>query len=188
MEDPEDQQSTVPLSTLSNPSPVLVLVDEADDSTTDDGAVKSNTDSSLDDYRSELFSAIRYIQDPEHQLTLEQLGVVKKKLIHFKQQQQQQQQQQESAAEDETSNHVIIEFIPTVPHCSLATTIGLCLRTKLEQDFPDLKLEVRILSGRHLSGDEINKQLNDKERCCAAMENPAINQLIQKLINQSFPQ
>ena len=28
---------------------------------------------------------------------------------------------------------VRVEFVPTVPHCSLATLIGLCLKTKLDR-------------------------------------------------------
>ena len=31
---------------------------------------------------------------------------------------------------------ITIEFTPTVPHCSLATLIGLCLREKLRRELP----------------------------------------------------
>jgi hypothetical protein len=31
----------------------------------------------------------------------------------------------------------------------------------------------------------VSKQLNDKERCCAALENPAIAELVQQLIADS---
>jgi hypothetical protein len=31
---------------------------------------------------------------------------------------------------------VRVEFVPTVPHCSLATLIGLCLVTKLNRELP----------------------------------------------------
>lgn len=54
---------------------------------------------------------IRSISDPEHPLTLEQLAVV-------------------SAAQITVSNgprpHVLVEFTPTIPHCSMATLIGAC--------------------------------------------------------------
>jgi hypothetical protein len=53
---------------------------------------------------------LRSITDPEHPLTLEQLAVV-------------------SASQIKVSNkkgheRVLIEFTPTIPHCSMATLIG----------------------------------------------------------------
>lgn len=55
---------------------------------------------------------VRSISDPEHPLTLEQLAVV-------------------SAAQITVTNgsrpHVLVEFTPTIPHCSMATLIGTCL-------------------------------------------------------------
>lgn len=56
---------------------------------------------------------VRSISDPEHPLTLEQLAVV-------------------SAAQIIVTNglrpHVLVEFTPTIPHCSMATLIGKLLR------------------------------------------------------------
>ena len=47
-----------------------------------------------------------------------------------------------------------IQFVPTVPHCSLATLIGLCIRTKLDQELPkglfkiDLAIKVSLILKR----------------------------------------
>lgn len=50
---------------------------------------------------------------------------------------------------------VRVEFNPTVPHCSLATLIGLCIRVKLEQNIPEyLKLDIYIKKGTHDTEDE----------------------------------
>lgn len=40
---------------------------------------------------------------------------------------------------------VRIEFTPTVPHCTLATTIGLCLREKLRREL-GVPAKVRMLT------------------------------------------
>lgn len=52
-------------------------------------------------------------------------------------------------------NNVRVEFNPTVPHCSLATLIGLCIRIKLERNMPyKIKLDIYIKKGAHTTEDE----------------------------------
>lgn len=51
---------------------------------------------------------IRTINDPEHPLTLEQLKVT----------------QHENIKIDDKSNYILVNFTPTIPHCSMATLIG----------------------------------------------------------------
>lgn len=48
-----------------------------------------------------------------------------------------------------------IEFNPTVPHCSLATLIGLCIRVKVQRNLPhNIKLDIYIKKGAHNTEDE----------------------------------
>lgn len=48
-----------------------------------------------------------------------------------------------------------VEFNPTVPHCSLATLIGLCIRVKLERHLLALfKLDIYIKEGAHSTEQE----------------------------------
>lgn len=63
---------------------------------------------------------IREINDPEHPLTLEELHVVQEDLIEI----------------DNEHNTVNINFTPTIPHCSMATLIGLSIRVKLLRCLP----------------------------------------------------
>jgi metal-sulfur cluster biosynthetic enzyme len=50
---------------------------------------------------------------------------------------------------------VRVEFNPTVPHCSLATLIGLCIRVKIERNINHkLKLDIYIKKGAHSTEDE----------------------------------
>ena len=71
------------------------------------------------------FDLIRNIRDPEKFETLEQLEVVQEDLI-------------EVSTDLERPGRFLLKitFVPTVPHCSLATLIGLCIRTKLQSDLP----------------------------------------------------
>lgn len=67
---------------------------------------------------------------------------------------------------------VRVELTPTVSHCSLATVIGLGVRVRLEQMLPpNFRVEVKIKQGTHSQAEEVNKQLADKERVAAALEN-----------------
>ncbi|KAM0792116.1 Cytosolic iron-sulfur assembly component 2B [Microbotryomycetes sp. NB124-2] len=59
--------------------------------------------------REEVFDLIRSISDPEHPLTLEQLAVVSAPQI---------------TVNNGSRPSVLVEFTPTIPHCSMATLIG----------------------------------------------------------------
>ncbi|MCJ1360194.1 MAG: hypothetical protein MMC33_010197 [Icmadophila ericetorum] len=110
------------------------------------------------------------ISDPEHPLSLGSLGVVNLPDIHVKPLSRKLQQ-------------VIVEITPTITHCSLATVIGLCTRVRLEQALPPrFRVDVRIKEGTHSTGDQVNKQLADKERVAAAMENAQLRGMIQKMM------
>ena len=78
-----------------------------------------------------------------------------------------------------------IEFRPTVPHCSLATLIGLCLRVKLERTLTmPYKLDILVGEGTHSIEEDVNKQINDKERVAAAMENPGLRDMVEQCIRE----
>jgi metal-sulfur cluster biosynthetic enzyme len=106
---------------------------------------------------------IRDIRDPEHPYTLEQLNVVTDDCISV----------------DDDSGRVRVEFTPTVEHCSMATLIGLCIRVKLWKTLPPrFKVDIALAPGSHATEDAVNKQLNDKERVAAALENPALVSMV----------
>lgn len=54
----------------------------------------------------------------------------------------------------------------------MATLIGLALRVRLLRSLPTrYKVDIRVRPGTHQSENAVNKQLNDKERVAAALEN-----------------
>lgn len=112
----------------------------------------------------EIFESLRHLTDPEHpNLSLEQLKVVEAGHVWV----------------NEDSNTVFVRFTPTVPTCSVATLIGLTIKAKLLRSLPQrYKVDVEITPGTHNTEDQVNKQLADKERVAAALENPALRNLI----------
>lgn len=116
----------------------------------------------------DIFEVIRRIRDPEHPYTLEQLQIVSVPQIEV----------------NLPTKSLSIKFTPTVPHCSLTPLIGLMIRVKLLKYLPkSMKISIQIQEGTHYQEQEINKQLNDKERVAAALENSHLMDLVEQNIS-----
>ncbi|GMQ04171.1 hypothetical protein CsSME_00049685 [Camellia sinensis var. sinensis] len=111
------------------------------------------------------------IKDPEHPYSLEELKVITEDAIEV----------------DDKHNCVRGTFTPTVEHCSMATVIGLCLRVKLMRSLPlHYKVDIRVAPGTHATEAAVNKQLNDKERVAAALENPNLVDMVDECLAPSY--
>lgn len=56
---------------------------------------------------------------------------------------------------------------------------------QIRQYFPQevisqYKIDVLLVPGSHQTEDEVNKQINDKERVAAAFDNPTLMELVKK--------
>ncbi|KAK4097918.1 hypothetical protein N658DRAFT_499911 [Parathielavia hyrcaniae] len=124
----------------------------------------------------DVYDLISTISDPEHPHTLGQLSVVRLPDIHLS----------PSPTElpgPESLVTVLIELTPTINHCSLATVIGLAVRCRLEQTLPpNYRVDVRMKDGSHAQDDQVNKQLGDKERVAAALENDTLQRMVDKML------
>jgi metal-sulfur cluster biosynthetic enzyme len=151
---------------------------------------------------------IRTINDPEHPLNLEELRVA----------------QLLDVTVDNANSRVSVQFTPTIPHCSMATLIGLSIRVRLLRSLPPrfkvraivcrkgrvsrldacvrcVQVDVRIHPGTHASEEAglwvpacfvrglhgltafaVNKQLSDKERVAAALENAQLLGVVNKCL------
>ncbi|KAL0731271.1 hypothetical protein Bca4012_027365 [Brassica carinata] len=119
----------------------------------------------------EIFDHIRDIRDPEHPYSLEQLKVLT----------------EDSVEVDDGKSYVRVTFTPTVEHCSMATIIGLSVRVKLMRSLPSrYKIDIRVAPGSHATEAALNKQLNDKERVAAALENPNLVEMVDECLSPSF--
>ncbi|KEG08660.1 MIP18 family protein [Trypanosoma grayi] len=115
----------------------------------------------------EIYDHIHTIRDPEHPNTLEELKVVEPHLITV----------------DESRSTVRVQFTPTVPHCSMTTLIGLCISLKLQRSLPRcMKVDVYVTPGSHEQEEQVNKQLNDKERVAAALENKNLLNVVESCL------
>ena len=139
-----------------------------------DGNEKNNGENGEGDFDNrepfnaqEIFELVRGVRDPEHPLSLEELNVVRAEAIHV----------------DDEHSRIKLFFTPTVPHCSMSTLIGLCLRVKLMRALPvRFKVDIYVEPGSHVSELQVNKQLNDKERVAAALENGHLLQTVNKCL------
>ncbi|KTW29677.1 hypothetical protein T552_00886 [Pneumocystis carinii B80] len=117
--------------------------------------------------KQEIYDLLANIMDPEHPLTLEQLAVVNFDDIYLEKE------------EINKMTYLTVEITPTIPHCSMATLIGLCIRVRLERCLPSrFRVSVKIKKSTHQNEKQINKQLRDKERVAAALENQQLANVI----------
>lgn len=136
----------------------------------------SDVDADLEDIdEQEIYDLISTMSDPEHPITLGALAVVSLPDISI-----------EPTMRNRPSSSlrtVTVLVTPTIQHCSLATVIGLGVRVRLEESLPArFRVDVRIKEGTHSTGDEVNKQLADKERVAAALWNPTLQSFIKKML------
>eukprot|EP00834_Sanchytrium_tribonematis_P006584 NODE_498_length_6794_cov_0.318250.p5 type:complete len:161 gc:universal NODE_498_length_6794_cov_0.318250:1317-1799(+) len=125
----------------------------------------------------EIYHLIAKINDPEHPLNLEQLRVVNLKDVLI---------ENTTVINGLQCAKIKIYLTPTIPHCSMATLIGLTIRVKLMFSLPDrFKVFIYIKPGSHQNEAQINRQLNDKERVCAALENPNLIEVVNECIRPS---
>ena len=147
-----------------NPNPEVfkaVRLVREDDGGDDDDGVPEPFDTQ------EIYDLVRDISDPEHPHTLEELKVM----------------QPDGVVVDNEAGLVSIRFTPTIPHCSMSTLIGLCIRVKLLRSIPSrFKVDVTVTPGSHASEHQVNKQLNDKERVAAALENDNLRGVVDKCL------
>jgi metal-sulfur cluster biosynthetic enzyme len=115
----------------------------------------------------EVFDLVRDIRDPEHPYTLEQLNVVSRSAVRA----------------DDAKGIARVDVTPTVDHCSMATLIGLCVKARLEEALPPrFKVRVRLAPGSHATEEAVNRQLADKERVAAAMENARLRSEVERCL------
>ena len=80
---------------------------------------------------------VRCIHDPEHPLTLEELNVLQEGHIEV----------------SDTESTVTVSFTPTIPHCSMATLIGLSIRVRLIRALPErFKVRNYVSTNTHVIG------------------------------------
>ena len=145
-----------------------------DEDTTDEFEDNDNILQAADPIDSqEIYDLIAHISDPEHPLSLGQLSVVNLEDISV----------HDSGNKNEMAE-VLVRITPTITHCSLATLIGLGIRVRLDRALPQrFRITILLKKGSHQSENQVNKQLNDKERVAAACENEQLLGVVSKMLS-----
>lgn len=147
------------------PSSPELLSDLSDD---DEGGDREEID------KQEVYDLISTITDPEHPLTLGSLGVVNLEDITLI----------PPTSPRSRISSVQVLITPTTSACSLTTVIGLGVKVRLVNALPPrFRVDVRIKEGTSSSADEANKQLGDKERVAAAMENRNLINMVNHMLS-----
>ncbi|KAF7559315.1 hypothetical protein G7046_g4833 [Stylonectria norvegica] len=125
----------------------------------------------------EVYDLISTISDPEHPVSLGQLSVINLCDIHITP------APTLGMPGPNTIVQVVVQITPTITHCSLATVIGLGVRVRLEQTLPpNYRVDVTCKENSHNQDDQVNKQLGDKERVAAALENDTLKGVLDKML------
>ena len=163
----------------------LLNPDESPEAADDETSLSSDEENEDDDFdpidEQEIFDLIATISDPEHPLTLAQLAVVNLSDIKIT--------SPPNCGGDGGDggggiSEVLIKITPTITHCSLATLIGLGIRVRLDRSLPSrYRIKILIKEGTHQLENQVNKQLNDKERVAAACENDQLLNVILQMLS-----
>jgi len=119
-----------------------------------------------------IYETIKSIRDPEHPYTLEQLNIINMMEIEV--------------TDKGKKKYVTVHWSSPFPTCAYATHIGLAIMLKIQREimgWGHLKLVLILKPGSHKQKKIIDKQLNDKERICAAQENEDLMGLLESLIS-----
>lgn len=156
----------------------LLNPDESPEAADDETSLSSDEENEDDDFdpidEQEILDLIATISDPEHPLTLAQLAVVNLSDIKIT----------NPPNCGGGISEVLIKITPTITHCSLATLIGLGIRVRLDRSLPSrYRIKILIKEGTHQLENQVNKQLNDKERVAAACENDQLLNVILQMLS-----
>jgi metal-sulfur cluster biosynthetic enzyme len=93
----------------------------------------------------EVFKALEPVMDPEHPVSITdpRMSIVTRESIEVE------------------GDAIKVQFKPTVPYCPMGGLIGVLIRHKLEQDFPDLNISVTLIPGTHQLEAQVNDMISD---------------------------
>ncbi|TXT57486.1 MAG: hypothetical protein BAJATHORv1_10188 [Candidatus Thorarchaeota archaeon] len=95
----------------------------------------------------DVFEALKPVMDPEHPVSITdpRMQIVKKEYISV-------------------DDGIQVQFKPTVPYCPMGGLIGILIRHRLEEVYPDKKIHVKLVPGTHSQEQAVNLMISDNER------------------------
>jgi metal-sulfur cluster biosynthetic enzyme len=158
----------------SSPGELSDVASSASSSSSSSSSSNSSEEEREEIDEQEVYDLISTITDPEHPLSLGSLGVVSLEDIRII----------PPTSPRSRISSVQVLITPTTSACSLTTVIGLGVKVRLMNALPPrFRVDVRIKEGTSSSADEANKQLGDKERVAAAMENRNLINMVNHMLS-----
>ncbi|MFW9887007.1 MAG: iron-sulfur cluster assembly protein [Candidatus Thorarchaeota archaeon] len=102
----------------------------------------------------EVFETLKSVQDPEHPISITdpRMAIVKEEYISI------------------TEEGIQVKFKPTVPHCPMGGLIGILIRHRLEEIYPDSAISVSVIPGSHSREQDVNLMISDDARYSGIVE------------------
>ncbi len=96
----------------------------------------------------EVFEALIPVMDPEHPVSVTdpRMGIVTRDRISV------------------TGDTISVQFKPTAAYCPMGGVIGILIRHRLEEVYPDAKIRVTVVPGTHANEAAVNSMINDEEK------------------------
>jgi metal-sulfur cluster biosynthetic enzyme len=93
----------------------------------------------------DIFEALKPVMDPEHpiSITAPEMSIVTKEYIKV------------------DDDLITVRFKPTTPYCPMGGLIGILIRHRLENVYPDSQVVVKLLPESHSQEDAVNSMIND---------------------------
>jgi metal-sulfur cluster biosynthetic enzyme len=96
----------------------------------------------------DIFEALKPVMDPEHPISITdpRMNIVTTEYIKV---------------DDDLIN---VRFKPTTPYCPMGGLIGILIRHRLENVFPESRIIVKLIPGSHSQEDAVNSMINDEAK------------------------
>ncbi|MHA2034365.1 MAG: iron-sulfur cluster assembly protein, partial [Candidatus Thorarchaeota archaeon] len=102
----------------------------------------------------EVFEALKPVKDPEIPVSITdpRVGIVKQEYIRV------------------DDGLITVLFKPTAPYCPMGGLIGILIRHRLEELYPDYTIRVRVVPGTHSQEQAVNEMISNNERYRSIVE------------------
>lgn len=102
----------------------------------------------------DVFEALKPVQDPEHPVSITdpRMAIVKEDYISI------------------NGDAIQVQFKPTVPYCPMGGLIGILIRHRLEEVYPENKIQVSLLPGSHSLENDVNSMISDETKYMRIVE------------------
>ena len=96
----------------------------------------------------DVFESLKPVMDPEHPISITdpRMKIVEPDFIRI------------------IDDMIRVRFKPTTPYCPMGGLIGILIRHRLEQEYPESKVQVLLLPNSHSQEEAVNSMINDDEK------------------------